>query len=427
MNIKKKYLYILITLLIIIFIIFFKSISIFLFGGQKEINPNGELIKLIIQVIGGLILLFGAYYSLKIAEASKENNKLIEKGNIAERFKNAIEMLNNDNQSICLSGIYALNEIAKDNLEYREQVFNILVEYINYNTRNLPSWLEIQKPARFSVQPSIQIMTILTLLFSREKTIFKKFKATFENTKLYGAKLDKFNFSRCIFRNVQLQNSSFQDTWFIDSKIYNSDFTFSDFTGAYFTDAKIWDNTNFSCCFLCGVRFTGTWIQLTDFSCSNIQESYFYGVKMNLCIFNGVQFMTYHNFNFNAASMFFKNIKGLEHVGHEIIARGANRANSISNFEKRINSIIGQKAKIEYEEQIEIFPIIDIEKFENILDLDNTDKFYYHTVRAIKNGNHKPNGLNFSDIGELTEKDAKEIILHYKKTLKMLDDFENFK
>jgi hypothetical protein len=55
-------------------------------------------------------------------------------------FKNAIEHLGNKEPAIILGGIYALHQIAKDNEEYSNQVFEILCSYIREETGKLDDW-----------------------------------------------------------------------------------------------------------------------------------------------------------------------------------------------------------------------------------------------------------------------------------------------
>src|SRR5690606_20750159 len=173
-------------LLSVILIVFFCEIANFFFYGDESINPRGEFLKLIFQTLGGLVLIMGAFYSLQIATASQENNKLIEKGNIAERFKDAVNMLQSGESTISLGGIYAMQNIAQENIEYRGQVFDILIAFINNRTQRIKSWYDLTSVERLTNQPSIEVITILKILFSQESDIFKKFEARFEGAKLYG-------------------------------------------------------------------------------------------------------------------------------------------------------------------------------------------------------------------------------------------------
>lgn len=408
---------ILIIFLLILFGINFENISEYFFGGLNATNPRGEVLKITIQISGGIILLFGAFYSLRIADSMNENNKLMEKGNIAERFKNAINMLDDNNSSTCLGGIYALDNIAKDNSEYREQVFNILVEFINYKTKNLPSWKDIPKPDRFNTSPTIEIQTIVKLLFSKHNSIYKTFNANIENAKLYGAKFKDYNFSRCTFENVEFQNSFLNKTWFAECKIHNTDFTFSDLANTIFTGAKI-RSSIFSCCGLFNTNFIGCRISQTDFICSKFTVVDFDGAIANFCSFNGA-FMD--ESSFNAASFSSISVKGLHCIGDGIIARGARFEAGISatEFRTNIKALIGEKAIIKTKIPQEIFPEEELKKLENLLDINSIIKFDCHNLLLIKNNRHlMSEGWVFSDTGILTNNDYKSIINQYDDMIK---------
>ena len=62
---------------------------------------------------------------------------MTEKGNIAERFKNAIEHLGKGSVSVRLGGIYALHHIAHEVEEYRKRVFEILCAHIRETTTHM--------------------------------------------------------------------------------------------------------------------------------------------------------------------------------------------------------------------------------------------------------------------------------------------------
>lgn len=380
--------------------------------------------KILVQVSGGIILLLGAFYSLNIANSMKENNKLIEKGNIAERFKNSIIMLDDKNSNTCLGGIYALINIANDNKEYREQVFNILVEFINNRTKTLPSWQELDKPTRLSSQPSIEITTILKLLFSKESSIYINFNAHLENAKLYGALLDDYNFSRCSFRNVEFQNSSFLKTWFIESKFYYTDFTFSDFANAYLTISEIWDKSSLACCRFSWTHFTGCFIQGVDFSCSRMMDVYFEGARVNHCSFSGVEIVKFDKGSFVGSSFSSISSKGLVCSGNGLIARGAKFEQGLlmTGFTTNMKAFIGEEAKIKTENKLEDFPEEELEKFKNLLDINSPTKFYCHTLSSIEHGHQKTTGWVFSDTGIFTEEDSKTIFDNYEFALKKLTE-----
>ncbi len=412
-----------IILITIFIVLFFNSISEFFFGDQDNINSKGELLKVVIQSIGGTVVLIGAIYSLNIAKASSENNKLIEKGNIAERFCNAISMLDSNKSGTCLGGIYALNEIAKDNSEYRQQVFNILVEFVNTNTKNLSRWESLPKEERLKAKPAIEIETIIRLLFDKKKSIYKGNKATFRDTKLYGGEFNDCNFSFCTFRDVEFQNSWLQGALFIKCEIYNTDFTFSDLQVAYFTDSIIMNNTSFKCCGLINTRINGCFLQEIDFSCSNISAN-FVGTSMNHCVLDGVRIVTWpeDKGSYNAITFGQNSTKALVCIGDGLIARGGrfNFGSLKTNFYSATKAAIGQKGIFKGENTLEPFPESKLIELENLIDINGPIKFYCHTVFSIKSGTHGNTGWIIKDLGEFTQQDFNVAMTDYDKAISKL-------
>lgn len=428
-------LFIILGILIIVVIIFYNKISSYFFGNQKTTNPKGEFLKVILQIIGGIILIFGAYYSLQVVKSANDGNELIERGNTAERFKDAISMLEANSSNTRLGGIYALDNIAKDNIEYREQVFNILVSYINNTTSKLPSWSELSKSDRFKIQPSIEIRTIMKLLFFKENYFYRDLDATFENAKLYGSDFDDFDFSRSIIINSEIQNSSFQKAWFIESVVQGSDFTFSDFTRTIFTGSTISDSSAFVCCSFYFNSFTGCKLRGTDFSCSSINNPVFDGASVSKCSFDGVDISTIGE-QFGGGSIMgacFTNnsSKNLSCIGNEFLARGLafDTVYYHSPFEYIIKSRTGEKAIINHDKILELegFPKGKFEKLENLIGTDKEDfligKGHRFSLFQIANEYYDDvTGWRFSDTGVLTKEDARKILQEYNETIDMLNE-----
>ncbi|OMP30645.1 pentapeptide repeat-containing protein [Mangrovimonas sp. DI 80] len=424
---KRGDLVLLIGIVFIILIIILTSYYIhpwsdYFFGGVKDSNAKGEYLKTMLQVCGGVIVVLGAYHSLKIVDSMNDNNKLVEKGNIAERFKDAIEMLDNSNSNICLGGIYALDNIAKDNEEYTEQVFNIFIAYINTKTNDLSSWTEIAIPEKFQVSPTIEIQTIVKILFSKDKTLYRNFSGDFKNAKLYGGDFNDLNFSNCSFTDVEFQNSSFKKTWFTKNKIVRTNFTYSTMTNTHFTSSRIHDSF-FECCGFTATHFTASRVFGTSFMFSMFGLVDFQAALLGRCAFDGVRIdaSPFDDFSFNAANMNGISIKGMRIFGG-ITARGAkfDVGTPASTFQSYVKSYIGTKLDFKAKNLIENFPKEDYQRLEYLLeDPLPESKRFNHTLRSFKSDiNITPTGWIFADSGVFTEDDCSRIIKKYDKTLK---------
>ncbi len=147
-------------------------------------------------VVGGVFLLWQIFISSQRAKAAEETARamqktaeLTEKGNIAERFKNAIEHLGHESVSIRLGGIYALHHIAQEVEEYRERILEILCAHVRVTTTQ-----EGYKPKiglAGEDKPSAEIQAILNLLFCKipGREIYNRIGADLVGANLQGAKL----------------------------------------------------------------------------------------------------------------------------------------------------------------------------------------------------------------------------------------------
>lgn len=343
----------------------------------------------------------------------------VERGNTSQRFKDAVNMLDSDKINSCLGGIYALHQIAKDNKEYNEQVFNVLIAFINTKTKYLPSWKDIQKPERFNIRPSIEIQTIIKLLFSKQDCIYKKLTATFENSKLYGADFSDLNFSKSIFKNVEIQNSKFNKTWFVKCHFVTVDFTFSDFTNTNFTGSEFWNNSSLICSGLTLSKFTGCFFQHTDFSCSRIHSN-FDGATITHCSFDGCEIVcTDTTGRFNAATI---NVsaKGTSCI-NGIVAKGLSKGLMCSDFSSNVKSRIGQYGELEIAKKIEEFSTERLQELSDLIDVDSHEKAFRHTIRQLKSKVMGNTGLVFSDLGVLTKDDATEILCLYDFSINLVE------
>jgi Pentapeptide repeats (8 copies) len=127
----------------------------------------------LIQGLGGTFFVVTAYFTwqqiqngrrqlvlsqeqfLRNQEAQTKQLQLTERGQITERFSNAIEHVGDDKLDVRLGGIYALVRIAKDSPEDREPIAQILIAFI----RSRSPW----PPTCRGQYPEAPIMTVPVL------------------------------------------------------------------------------------------------------------------------------------------------------------------------------------------------------------------------------------------------------------------------
>ena len=203
-----------------------------------------ELAKFIGYMIGGGLLTLQILASNRRATAAEKTAKLTERGNIAERFKNAIEHLGNKSVSIRLGGIYALHHIAQEVKGYRERVFEILCAHIRETTAQ-----KAYKPRIVVLgwkEPTIEIQSILNLLFVKTpgREIYKKFRANLEKANLAGARLREANLlvANLLVADLQeayLQGAYLQGAYLQGADLQKADLQEADLQGAYLQGADL--------------------------------------------------------------------------------------------------------------------------------------------------------------------------------------------
>ena len=226
------------------------------------------------------------------AQAMQRTAESTEKGNVAERFKSAIDHLSNESVSVRLGGIYALHNLAQEEENYRIRVFEILCAHIRQTTTD--ENYTPRPPVGFSptVTPTIEIASILTLLFvSKDRMIYENLAANLQHANLEGAGLNdsKLQFADLEGANLQgaflasaklnyaflsdaniasayVQDSDMtsatlafavaSDVNFDNANLHNVDFDFADCRGSSFVSAQNLKAEQFKpVCYLHGAKF----------------------------------------------------------------------------------------------------------------------------------------------------------------------------
>ncbi len=99
----------------------------------------------LLQGLGGAVLLLGAdftYRQLRISreqllhtvEASRQQLRVTQEGQITERFTRAVDQLGSESLDVQLGGIYALQQIGGSSPEERGAIYEILAAYVRVHS-----------------------------------------------------------------------------------------------------------------------------------------------------------------------------------------------------------------------------------------------------------------------------------------------------
>ena len=195
-----------------------------------------QSVGIMAQIIGGIIVLFGLYFTWRTVRIGQENLELAQRnleasrdstqmtlelsreGQITERFAKAIEQLGDDKLEVRLGGIYALKRIAKDSEKDHWTIMEVLTAYI----REHAPWQEDEAPKENQPEPKppVDIQAILTVLGRRERAYGKGEserldlhrvnikRAHLEGAHLEGAYLEEAHLEKAILREAHLEEAS---------------------------------------------------------------------------------------------------------------------------------------------------------------------------------------------------------------------------
>ncbi|BDD03739.1 pentapeptide repeat-containing protein [Aureibacter tunicatorum] len=222
-GVKWLYAFLLIITLIICFlVVFFNDMSRYFF--PNSLNKEGELLKVILTFIGGLvgIMLLFIHYKRMV---------LTDKGQIEDRFNNAVEHLGNtDNDSIVVGGAYSLHQVALQDFSYREIVLKILCAHI----RNESFLLNDERPQKISfVSKTILENIALNQNNNRDKrNIYDSSLIDLSNAFLSYSTLMGGNFRKSVLRGAYLDSAILRRANLHKAQLVDVDFSCADLKGA---------------------------------------------------------------------------------------------------------------------------------------------------------------------------------------------------
>ena len=218
-----------ISFLIVLLLI---SILAIIFLPKYEINQSGfnnslerknlenELRRTTIQLIGGILLVVGAYISWNTYTQTKERD-------LAEQINKTITLMGNDKDYVKIGAIYSLNQITENYKNSYNLVQNILTSYM----RDHAKWTNVDYSSNIELRQSI----LIALNNIRE-----------HNSKTQ-IDLSGIDLRDLILKSINLKNINFVESHFNSSDLKGSNFDNSVISGSTFNNANL-ENTSFINC-----------------------------------------------------------------------------------------------------------------------------------------------------------------------------------
>ncbi|WTX75887.1 pentapeptide repeat-containing protein [Streptomyces sp. NBC_00647] len=97
---------------------------------QERLKAVNDVRTTLLQVIGGLVVLFGAYATWRQLRVSQDGLRATQEGYVTDRFSRAVDQLGSDKLDVRVGGLHALWRVAEQSARDREAVISIQAAYL---------------------------------------------------------------------------------------------------------------------------------------------------------------------------------------------------------------------------------------------------------------------------------------------------------
>jgi len=297
---------------------------------EKRLKIIDETRKTIATIIGGLFVIVGAVFTYSNYELSSE-------GQVTNRFSTAVVLLKDDDSSVRLGGLYALERIAKDSPKDHATIMDILAVYIRERSRpqrekialnksavgnqNLNADVVAEKDTKNSVNASnnnvnssqnnttvsnqsakefedstapLDILAAAEIIRRRDTkndrkgSFFDLSNANLTGANLYETNLDEVNLSDAgLFRAV-LSSSSLERANFTSADLRHARFYQSKLNGATFMEANL-SFARFGDAELGSANFGLAILDEADFEYAELRRAFFKKARLKRTVFSSAR------------------------------------------------------------------------------------------------------------------------------------------
>ncbi|MFZ3566337.1 pentapeptide repeat-containing protein [Streptomyces sp. BH097] len=97
---------------------------------QDRLKAVNDVRTTLLQMVGGLVVLFGAYATWRQLRVSQDGLRATQEGYVTDRFSRAVDQLGSDKLDVRIGGLHALWRIAEQSDRDREAVISIQAAYL---------------------------------------------------------------------------------------------------------------------------------------------------------------------------------------------------------------------------------------------------------------------------------------------------------
>ncbi|MEU8389050.1 pentapeptide repeat-containing protein [Micromonospora sp. NPDC048843] len=197
------------------------------------------------------------YYTGRSVDATRNQVRLQEQGQITDRFARAVEQLGSDQVNVRLGGIYSLERLMHDSPQDRSTIAQVLCGFVRERAKNrrppfghesAAEWPRPDQGNRATwPKPATDVQAAVTVLGRRPLPDTRaKEPLDLSDTDLSSADLSRGNFAFANFQRSSLVGATFLHANLTGSIFYSTDLAQSNISaakavGAKFTDCRLDD------------------------------------------------------------------------------------------------------------------------------------------------------------------------------------------
>ena len=255
-----------------------------LLGIAENGESKYEALKFLGIGMGGVLVALQALMSYKRAKAMEDTAQAqadavlkTEQGQQQERFRNAIEHLGHEKDSVRLGGAYELFHLAQDSEYLRKTVLDILCAHIRQTTGDdkYQKKHKVPEDVEDVSKPSEEVQSLLNLLFIQEHDVFKGLSADLRGSWMMGADLRIARLESAVLVGVDLQEADLtraklQEVNLERAQLRGANLDAANLQGANLTRAKL-QRVDLKGAKLQGANLTRADLQRADLKGANLQ------------------------------------------------------------------------------------------------------------------------------------------------------------
>lgn len=115
-------------------------------SAQDRLSAVNDVRTTLLQAVGGLVVLFGAYATWRQLRVSQDGLRATQEGYVTDRFSRAVDQLGSDKLDVRIGGLHALWRIAEQSARDREAIISIQAAYLRTHVPWPPARPEAPAP-----------------------------------------------------------------------------------------------------------------------------------------------------------------------------------------------------------------------------------------------------------------------------------------